>query len=178
MLPNHRPKEDELPSVINLHKDMKQHEKERIKLSRRRKFNEKLHKIPINISIEKRMKMLIGIDKSMNPLKYQIMSRKGLNDEQIYLQTREFEVPNNSRNLGKQYLQELRVNQKSENIILSLNSIYDESKKKSKKGSGVMELSSHSRVAARDYHPNPEIQRIASSLALYDNDEYLSALRK
>lgn len=69
---------------LHFNKDLHSYEKEKVKSQRRRVFNDKVQKIPVNISEEKKLKILVSIDKSMNPLKYQIMGRKGFSDEEIY----------------------------------------------------------------------------------------------
>ena len=73
---------------LNLNKNMTQFQKQKIKSERRKIFNEKVSRIPVNVNESKKLKMLIAIDKSMNPLKYQIMGRKGFTEEEIYHETK------------------------------------------------------------------------------------------
>lgn len=74
-------------------------------------------KIPVNVSQESRLKMLMRIDKSMNSLKYQIMKRKGFTEEEIYHQTKEFNLPSNPKDLGKKYLKELRSKNRAASLL-------------------------------------------------------------
>jgi hypothetical protein len=50
------------------------------KIIRRRKFQEKVSKIPVKIDEEKKQEVLISIDKAKNPQKYHLLGQKALND--------------------------------------------------------------------------------------------------
>ena len=52
--------------------------------------------------------MEIEIDKSKNPLKYNFLSQKSLNDFQIYGQFKNFAITANQRDIGKGYLEEVK----------------------------------------------------------------------
>jgi hypothetical protein len=67
---------------LNKSEELKKAELE--KIIRRKKFQEKISKIPIKINEEKKQEVLISIDKSKNPHKYNLLSQKALNDKQIY----------------------------------------------------------------------------------------------
>lgn len=57
---------------------------EKVKAVRRKKFDEKVKDMPIKININKKIDLLIKADKEINPSKYQILSKKGLTDYEIY----------------------------------------------------------------------------------------------
>ena len=78
---------------------------EQRKLKRRKEFQEKLKEIPITIDEAKKVKIEIAIDKSKNPMKYNFLGQKALNQFQIYGEFKDFDLKINSRELGKAYLQ-------------------------------------------------------------------------
>lgn len=60
-------------------------EAEKEKFKRRMEFQQRLSEIPINIDDAKKIKIEIARDKAQNPLKYNFLRQKQLNDYQIYM---------------------------------------------------------------------------------------------
>ena len=67
------------------------------KRKRRWKFQEKIKKVPISIDEYKRVQIEIQRDKAKDPLKYQFLSQKSLNEFQIYGEFKEFAIELNPR---------------------------------------------------------------------------------
>ena len=54
------------------------------------------------------MKLEIEIDKSKNPLKYNFLSQKSLNEFQIYGEFKDFSINANHKEIGKKYFEEVK----------------------------------------------------------------------
>lgn len=89
---------------------------EKVKLIRRKIFEQKVRELPVAVSPNKKLKMLIEIDKSNNPLKYQMLHKKGLSDEQIYNHSELYRPPEDPKKIGVKYLQDLREKNKLDDL--------------------------------------------------------------
>ena len=77
------------------------------KIIKMKKYQEKINSIPIKIDQNKKEEKLIEIDKIRNPQKYRLLSQK-LQDQQIYEQFKNFAINIDRKELGINYLNELK----------------------------------------------------------------------
>ena len=60
----------------------------------------------VNVDEDKRLKVLIALDKAKNPFKYNFLRQKQLNDYQIYMEFKDFAMDIDRNSLGNNYLEE------------------------------------------------------------------------
>ena len=89
------------------------------KLRRRKNFNDKVRSIPVSINEEKRVQLEIEKDKSKNSLKYQLLNRRGFSDHEIYERSKKFSLPKSAKQIGDQYLEEVRLKNKGKHLEIA-----------------------------------------------------------
>lgn len=72
-----------------------------------KEFERVQNKIKINVNLHKNMEILIAKDKAENPMKYNFLRHKNLNDYQIFKDFKNFNMEVDGKQLGNSYLNQV-----------------------------------------------------------------------
>ena len=122
---------------------------EKQKISRRDKYAKKVKRsVAVMIDESKKVKVEVAIDRGKNPKKYNFLGQKALNEFQIYGQFQDFELNNNPKQLGIEYLRQLpKINEGASRV------------KKSRSTNTLIEVDNHHKSRYVDYLQDLKTQR-------------------